>query len=198
MKTITKKLMFVLVISAVLLCAACITVSADNGESREVNIFQECFGAVKSHSTELLSALAFAGSLIIAFTYKKGLLPTIKKSIGAIGAAVCEIKESDSASNLLQEKISKELEDGLKALSEYIKSVDEKLVIYEQILKNLNTGATQAEKTEAVISEQVSLLYDVFMFSSIPEYQKDAIGHRVEKMRKLIAEKEVSESEADA
>ena len=40
------------------------------------------------------------------------------------------------------------------------------------------------EKVRIVILSQIDLLYDVFMSSALPQYQKELIGERVVKMKK--------------
>ena len=42
---------------------------------------------------------------------------------------------------------------------------------------------------KALMSAQIDMLYDIFMTSSLPQYQKDAVNQRVKEM------KEVTESD---
>ena len=59
----------------------------------EENIFSELYGVVARHADKIFSALAFLGSLIIAFAYRKGLLPVIKGALSAMSAATSKLKE---------------------------------------------------------------------------------------------------------
>ena len=56
----------------------------------EDNIFLTVYDEVTSHLPELFSALSLLGAAIIAFCYKRGLLPLLKNGIGAIGSAAMD------------------------------------------------------------------------------------------------------------
>ena len=175
------KILFSVLFFLTLSACICITTFAEDGQlTEDAGFFEEIFTVIRIHSSEILSALAFAGSMILSFAYKRGMMPTLKKGISSIGTTVSDIKdvskEVEKIQNELAEEVRTRLEQAESALTEI-----------EKALKDLSTDKAEHEKTNAVIGEQVSLLYDVFMFSSIPEYQKDAVGHRVEKMRSIIA-----------
>ncbi len=193
MKKTAKKIIITLALACILICGMSFAASAESGSSSEnTNVFSAAFEEIKSHSAEILSALAFAGSAVLTFTYKRGIMPTLKHGIGTVGNVVSDIKGTQDKLRDTQEKLRTEFEERLKAIESFIKNAEQAFKKSEQEFKNLNTGALEREKLTALVSEQVSLLYDVFMFSSIPEYQKDAVGHRVEAMRKLLAEGEVA------
>ncbi len=196
MKKTVKRIITAAILAFILVSALCISASAEAPSAEEANVFSEGFEAIKAHSSEIFSALAFCASLLLAMTYKKGLIPAMKKSIAALAAAVSEIKKSEEGAIDTQKSEFSKINERMGILEEYLKKAEEALGKSEQILEKLNTDTAYSEKIRTVISEQVSMLYDVFMFSSIPEYQKDAIGRRVEKMRNLIAEGEVSENAA--
>ncbi len=180
----------------VLLCGICIPVFAeDNAAKEDTNIFASAFEEVTEHSAEILSALAFAGSTLLTFSYKRAMLPTLKHGIATIGNVVNDIKSSQEDMSDRQTKLKVDVTQRLKELEDFIKKLESTIGKTEITLENLNTGTLEREKLAAVIGEQVSLLYDVFMFSSIPEYQKDAVGRRVEMMRKILDGGEVKSDE---
>ena len=39
-----------------------------------------------------------------------------------------------------------------------------------------------------VVDTQIDMLYDIFMSSALPQYQKDAVGERIAKMKGAIRE----------
>ena len=43
--------------------------------------------------------------------------------------------------------------------------------------------AKGSEDTRVILSAQVDMLYDIFMTSALPQYQKDAVGERIAAMR---------------
>ena len=76
-------------------------------EIEEKNIFSELYGVVARHADKIFSALAFLGSLIIAFAYRHGLLPVIKGALSAMGAATSKLKEeTEAASGKAAEAVS--------------------------------------------------------------------------------------------
>jgi len=159
--------------------------NAPSGDAELENIFAEVFAAIESFSSEILCALTFIGSLIVAFAYKRGLLPAIKSSIGAIGGAVTGIKDSTESCARHQEEI--------------IASFTERLTHAEEILGRFSSAIDEIrEKSEdglaakddravmkALMSAQIDMLYDIFMTSSLPQYQKDAVGEKIKKMREV-------------
>ncbi len=196
MKKFAKRIIVTLLSACLLFSLGALTVSAEEETAAEdTTVFGAAFEEIKAHSAEILSALAFAGSAILTFTYKRAMMPTLKHGIGAIGGSVSEIKGTQEKLGEGQKKLREELEDRLGAIEALSVNAERALEKSVVMLEKFNTGAAEREKLQALISEQVSLLYDVFMFSSIPEYQKDAVGRRVETMRKLISDCEVTTDE---
>ena len=39
-----------------------------------------------------------------------------------------------------------------------------------------------------MVKAQIDMLYDVFMSSALPQYQKDAVGERIAKMKEALVE----------
>lgn len=196
MKIKFRLVLFTLLISA-LLCAAAITAGAEGAEpahARE-SFFGELFDAVRSHSSELMSALAFFGSAVIAISYKNGFAPTLKSGIGSIGTAISDVKSKSDAIKEAQDAIADGICRRIEQIENSFSSITALLEKSLSELEKFDTGAAEQEKMKAIMGEQISLLYDVFMFSSIPEYQKDAVGHRVEKMRRLISDGEANKNE---
>ncbi len=190
MKKKTKILTVLISACALFVCGGCITVfAAGDVGAADANVFEEIFEALKAYSSEILSALAFIGSLILSIAYKSGMMPTLKRGISSIGTAVSDIRDVSDSSKRAQDAFTEKISERLEKTESALSKIEEMLENAKVDLENLCTEAAEHEKINAVIGEQVSLLYDVFMFSSMPEYQKDAVGRRVEKMRRLIGEK---------
>ena len=67
---------------------------SDNAANEETNAFLALYSQLSTHLPELFSALSLLGACILAFCYKKGLLPILKNGIGAIGATTQEWKKT--------------------------------------------------------------------------------------------------------
>ncbi len=155
-------------------------------EAAEENIFSLAYETVLAHSGELLSGLAFIGTLVIGLAYKKGLLPAVTKTLSALGSAVSSIKEQT-------ERSGESTECGLERLTERFGKLEGALAGFastlestEQKLDGLSATVTDRERMNIIMSSQIDLLYDVFMSSSLPAYQKEAVGERVHAMKQLL------------
>ena len=155
-------------------------------EDVEINIFEELYAAVGEFSGEIASALAFLGSLIVAVAYRRGLMPAVKSGIGAIGGAVSQLKDSTESYSRHQDELLAEFTDRLcraeDVLERFGKAIDE-------IAEKTEDGKHAAEDREnvrALMSAQIDMLYDIFMTSSLPQYQKDAVNERIRKMKEVI------------
>lgn len=197
-RKLTKRLAAVFACVILLLSLTSLAVSAEetyeetaetaDTEVGEVNAFEDAFAALESFSSEILCALSFTGSLIIAFAYRKGLLPAVKSGIGAIGSAVGSIKESS-------ESYAKHGEEILALMSQRLDEAEKTLAAFERAVSDIaeksEDGALAANDRaamKALMSAQIDMLYDIFMTSSLPQYQKDAVSERVREMKEVTAE----------
>ena len=89
-------------------------------ETENSNVFEELCAAVSEFSGEIASALAFLGSLIVAVAYKRGLMPTVKSGIGAIGGAVSQLKDSTESYSKHQDELLAEFTDRLTRAEEVL------------------------------------------------------------------------------
>ena len=165
------------------------TVESAPVEDTESNVFEELYAAVGEFSGEIASALAFIGSLIVAFAYKRGLMPTVKSGIGAIGGAVSQLKDSTESYSKHQDELLAEFTERLTRAEEVLEKFGNAI---EEIAEKTEDGKHAAEdraNMKALMAAQIDMLYDIFMTSSLPQYQKDAVNKRIQEM------KEVTESD---
>ena len=154
------------------------------------NIFEELYAAVSEFSGEIASALAFLGSLIVALAYKRGLMPAVKSGIGAIGGAVSQLKDSTESYSKHQDELLTEFGERLCRAEEVLERFGQAI---DEIAEKTEDGKSAAEdraSMKALMSAQIDMLYDIFMTSSLPQYQKDAVNKRIGEM------KEVTKSES--
>lgn len=160
-------------------------------EDTAENFFTKIYAEISAYAGEILCALTFVGSVTLAFAYKKGLLPLIERSLVSIGNAIGKIKDSASENaektSALGENIDAKLTDALKI----VQSLGEKTAALEKSLADTladeKDSKEEKRKLYLIVNAQVDMLYDVFMSSALPQYQKDAVGERIAKMREAIA-----------
>ena len=136
------------------------------------------------------SALAFLGSLIVALAYKRGLMPAVKSGIGAIGGAVSQLKDSTESYSKYQDELLTEFSERLCRAEEVLERFGQAI---DEIAEKTEDGKSAAEdraNMKTLMSAQIDMLYDIFMTSSLPQYQKDAVNKRIGEM------KEVTKSES--
>ena len=164
--------------------------TADNTEELSANVFSRVFEEIKNYATEIFCAMTFIGSLILAYAYKKGLLPLVEKALVSIGSAVANIKEKTESGELAAKDMGIQLTKRLDcakelilALTERIQSMDE---VLSEVKKKEDNKETDSKNLSLIVGAQIDMLYDIFMTSALPQYQKDAIGERVAVMKEAL------------
>ena len=162
--------------------------AAQKSEDAEINFFEKLYDAVRDYISEILCVLAFGGSFLIAVLYKKGLLPLLKSALSAINAAVGKIKEAtEKGANADAEKTAK-ITQALDKAYGLIEAQSDTLEALEKRLDSLSTDKSEREKLRLILECEVELLYDIFMSSGLPEYQKDAVAKRLKAIESLVKE----------
>ena len=116
-------------------------------------------------------------------------MPFITRAVEAIGTALGGMKEST-------EKNGSELGALGAALGKTetaVEKIGEHLTAIEGTLSGMKSDAGERERFKAIMDAQVNLLYDIFMNSSIPQYQKDAVGERIAEMKGALKGAEEAE-----
>ena len=175
-----------------------ISASAQEAEGTELtdgieeNVFEKIYADVSEYATEILCAMTFVGSLVLAFAYKKGLLPIVKGSLVSIGNAVTKVKESvgegTEKGTRLGESIEKGLENTKNVLDGLVEKISELDKALEERLSNESERARESEVLRLVLLSQIDMLRDIFMSAALPQYQKDAVGERIAKMKGALEE----------
>ena len=156
---------------------------ATDGTEETENVFAIVYGEIMKNAGDIFSTLAFISSLLIAIAYKKGLLPALSRAVSGIEGAIDKVKRTaDESREAVGERHGEMLEKLMSLdgkLSEFSRSIDG----VEKRLEALTADSDTKESIKLIMSSQIDLLYDVFMCSSLPQYQKDAVGNRVSKMK---------------
>ena len=160
--------------------------TADTDIEDRKNSFEKIYNAAMAHVSEILSLAAFIGSLICAVIYKSGLMPLIEKGLGGIKNAAQKIKEAtdraecDNKASLgyINDKMC-ELEMAISEMQETIKSATKAME------SSVEARAHQA-RIDGLLSGELDMLYDIFMSSALPEYEKARVGERVAKLKEEL------------
>lgn len=147
------------------------------------NVFETLFIKVKNHAGEICSALALIASLILAYCYKCGLMPIIQNALSAISNVLSGIEKGADESNRASAEAISALKDRLERAEELIEKLGENMDTLVEDLRVRTLEAKGSEDTRVILSAQVDMLYDIFMTSALPQYQKDTVGERIAAMR---------------
>ena len=162
--------------------------AAKKSEDAQINFFEKLYEAVRDYISEILCVLAFGGSFLIAVLYKKGLLPLLKSALSAINATVGKIKEAtEKGANADAEKTAK-ITGALDKAYGLIEAQNKTLDAVEKRLDALSADKTERDRLKLILECEVELLYDIFMSSGLPEYQKDAVAKRLKAIESLVKE----------
>lgn len=182
------------ILTAVITVAAAVALftvpalAADGGAG--TNVFATLYGYAAEHAGSILAALSFAASALLAVTYKRGLLPIIKGALGSTAETVARLGErsesiSKGSAELLGQAAERlgEAEATVALLGERLTSLEEKLADCAKLYG-------ERENLRLIMEAQIDMLYGIFMSSSLPAYQKEAVGERIADMKRALAPSE--------
>jgi hypothetical protein len=156
----------------------------------DVNIFEELYLAFVNNADKILSSLAFIASLIVAFAYRKGLIPVIKSALSAIGNKTERLSECSLESIQKTEESLKFLSDKFAFCENSVEAISRSLDILTEKLEGMEGEKKSAEKLSLLMNSQIDMLYEIFMQSSLPQYSKDAIGEKVAALKRELKDGE--------
>ena len=70
--------------------------------------------------------------------------------------------------------------------------MERELSLIEGKVKDYDLLHRERETVKLLLEEQINMLYTIFLSSSLPQYQKDEIGVRIQSMREELASYEKS------
>lgn len=153
----------------------------DDGGEQIANIFENIYSKVEENADKIFSALAFVATLVVGIFYKSGLLPLLKDALSKIKGSIDKAKEAEELHN-------KDTNDKIDAISETVSQMEKQINKIELGVEDYEKLVKERETMRLILSSQVDMLYAIFISSSLPEYQKEEIGLKIQRMREeLIA-----------
>lgn len=171
------------------------TVKNDNSYANEENgFFTELFSAFENHASEILSAFAFIGSVIIMLCYKKGLLPIINDGLKALKSGIKAINEKSESFNEHAINLCDSIDSRLEHADQLAEAVLKSAESVEDELDKIHKQSAENEKLKIILAAQIDMLYEIFMSASLPQYLKDSVGEKIGEMKSALG-KEAEENE---
>lgn len=153
----------------------------------EKNSFEEVYNLLMSHISEILSLAAFLGSLVIAVLYKSGLMPLVEKGLSAISKTAQKIKETTELGEGKRQEDYAALKGSVTSLEEKLTGLKDTIAEYSDRLEAKESAEKREHRMEALTEGVLDLLYEIFMTSALPEYEKARVGEKVAKMKEVIS-----------
>ena len=192
-----KKILKVTLLTFLLISLLSLVAFADDGAAAAEgkNVFEEIWELALRNSDTVLSALAFIASTLLALTYRRGMLPILRGGLNSVNTAVTKLRESaeraSESSALAFDTAKEELQAAERSLTE----LRERLDSFEKELSSLAKEKDILRDMKCAMETETELLYEIFMSSSIPVYQKEAVGERISEMKKKLGSQEAERDE---
>ena len=167
--------------------------NTDKESAPKKNIFETAYEEILKESDKLLAAMAALSSLFLALAYKKGLLPIIKGALSTLAAQVAKFKEDTQREIGKTNDSAIAINQKLTETENILELLTEKLDLIEGELSESSKQASKSESLAKIMNVQVDLLYDIFMSSSLPQYQKEIVGEKIVEMKRTISGDEKNE-----
>ncbi len=159
----------------------------EEDEAEAVNIFESLYELLGEYIGEVMCALTLLGSLILTILYKRGLMPFMTRTVGAIGSTIAGIKESTESYAVKSGEDLGEIKASLCKAQSAVNQFSERLIAIEQSLTALGIDKSDRELFNSAIECQSTLLYEILMSSAIPQYQKDAVGEKLGAIKSALS-----------
>lgn len=150
-------------------------------------IFGEIYAYLASHAGEIFSTLSFIGTLAVAIAYKRGLIPLLRDGLGAIGGAAGSISTSTEQARAVTEEAIAGVRKALDGFSDTLSTIERAGEETSERLRALESEGYDKKALTKILLEQINMLSDIFMSTSLPQFRKDEIAERAKEMRDLVA-----------
>ena len=164
--------------------------SESRTEAEKENPFVALYELASAHTAEIFSALAALLSCVIAFAYRRGLLPLVKQGIGTLANTVGGI---DKATEAAREQMLAEAQTNRSLTEQMEKSIAQLSQKMSEILARfdaLENDKTVDELLLSTLKTEVELLGEIFLSSSLPEYRKEIVGNTVARLKEQLTTRE--------
>lgn len=177
-------ILFVLVFSILSATAFASEANAQTADTK--NAFESLYYELCEHSDKIFSALAFIGSLLLIFTYRRGMLPILKGGISSLSTTVATLKDEAKKSGELSESEIKSATEKLEKAENLLNVLTERLTKLDEELEDARAREKNSEDLKIIMRHQIDMLYEIFMSSSLPLYQKEAVGEKISIMKEQL------------
>lgn len=159
-----------------------------NGEASEGfgNGYSEVYELVLAHVSEIFSLAAFCGSIILAVIYKSGLMPLMRDGLSGLKNAAVKIKEATDSAELHNKESIDSIAARIDALEETFTDMGKAFDRLADALSGYRSLGEHNKRIDTILEGELDMLYDIFMTSALPEYEKARVGERMTRLREVL------------
>ncbi len=146
----------------------------------------------ENYASEIFSVLTLVTSLVLAYFYKRGLVPVVWSGIDRIGRAS---EEAGSAARTIAAATDTRLTEFISRVEPVLTGVEaaatQSLSLAEYIRhmeQSLADSETERERVRLVMAGVADLLFDVFSAANLPAYAKERLGTRYNALSAILNE----------
>lgn len=150
------------------------------------NLFFLFYERLGAHLPEVFSALSLLSACLLAFCYKKGLLPLLHDGLGAIGSVTKDFGKAVEKCAEESKEICENANNSIQFIKEFAESMQNSIKEIEDKLDDASMQKSEGERLRLLMEGQVELLSDIFLSSSLPQFEKERVCKRVEQMRAAL------------
>ena len=162
--------------------------------TKNQNLFEEIYNLGVENADKIFSVLAFIGTLIVGVGYKSGLLPLLRDALSKLKGAIDQTKEENDKNSLTAKEKMEEISSSIEKIEENIRKNGEELSRIEWQFESYEALLKERAALRTILARQIDMLYAIFMTSSLPQYQKEEIGEKIQKMREELNSYEIAEN----
>lgn len=159
-------------------------------------------GFLEQNGDDICQYLSLGLSVVLAWLFKKGVLPSLSGSIGNISktldGGIAALKEQGESLAGYTQSSLKDFSETIAPVLESFSRMTQNTEVTEEKLKALEDELEAAKKdrrrTNAQLQAQMDLFYAFFMGTNLPQYQKDRLGECYARCSKTAEAEDVTEA----
>lgn len=160
----------------------------DEGATNDAqeNGFEEIYNLALDHISEILSLAAFIGSIICAIIYKSGLMPLMENGLTSLKNAMVKIKEATNKAESESKECTSVMTRRIEALENSVTDMCQSFLSLSDALNGYKNQISYQKRMDTILEGELDMLYDIFMTSALPEYEKARVGERMSKLKEVL------------
>lgn len=181
-------LLFCLLLTLVVATLSVGVYAESEGAAEEIGAspFALLYRDITENLDTVFGAFAALGTVLVAFSYKRGMLPLLRGGVGVLSDKVKEIGKQSEKMEKESSENAQFVKNQLQMMLDSFRECADSVQGFGNALKELREKSDEMDVLRSLLAEEVNLLYDIFSSSSLPQYQKEIVARRVEEMRATL------------